>query len=312
MATTVYRFYDYYGTPQGHTFTATIQVNWSLDQSAKKITINSVTYNNDSQPSGWYVASAMKFGIKWSDGTETVISQGNYNVCGGAAYYCVQQTAAGFITKAGVLGIFSQVQSRLPVSHTFSGNSGGFTIMFGSTLGTLNNGNPGPYRELYRVSGPDPGGTFATGPSGTINVTVTNPNVYVIKSTASGINWGEGYTSSSISARVQYSIDGVNYNYQAYSAGGGGSSYSFTVDGRSLAIPWSKVPDDEDVTVTWTATTNMGSITGQGSCHCMKSYDAFVIEPGVNGGNPVAADVFISNNPGDRPNKEMRRVNTIG
>lgn len=312
MATTVYRFYDYYGTPEGHTFTATIQVDWSFDQAAKKITVTGVRYNNDSQPAGWYVASAMKFGIKWSDGQETVVSQGNYNVCGGSQYYCVRQTGAGFVTKAGVLGIFSQVQSRLPISHTFSGNSGGFTIMFGSTLDTLNGGNPGPYRELYRVSGPEPGGTFATGPSGTINVSVTNPYVYTINSTANGINWGQGYTSSSINARVSYSIDGVNYNYTAYSASGGRSSYSFTVDGRSLAKPWSKVPDDETVTVTWTATTNMGAITGQGSCHCMKSYDAYVIEPGVNDGKPVAADVFISDSVGVKPQKEMRRVNTIG
>lgn len=312
MATTVYRFYDYYGTPEGHTFTATIQVDWSFDQAAKKITVTGVRYNNDSQPAGWYVASAMKFGIKWSDGQETVISQGNYNVCGGSQYYCVRQTGAGFVTKAGVLGIFSQVQSRLPISHTFSGSSGGFTIMFGSTLDTLNGGNPGPYRELYRVSGPNPGGTFATGPSGTINVSVTNPYVYTINSTASGINWGQGYTSSSINARVSYSIDGANYNYTAYSASGGRSSYSFTVDGRSLAKPWSKVPDDETVTVTWTATTNMGAITGQGSCHCMKSYDAYVIKPGVNDGKPVAADVFISDSVGAKPQKEMRRVNTIG
>lgn len=152
----------------------------------------------------------------------------------------------------------------------------------------------------------------ATGPSGTVDVTVTNPYVYVITSTATVSDWGKGYTSSSMTARVSYTIDGVSYNYTAYSGTGGNSYYSFTADGRSLAIPWSKVPDDETVTVTWTASTNMGSITGQGTCHCMKSYDAFVIEEGVNGGKPVAADVFISNNPGDRPNKEMRRVNTIG
>lgn len=311
MATTVYRFYDYRGSTD-YKFTATIQVDWSFDQASKKITITGIRYNNDSRPAGWFVASAMKFGIRWSDGTEQVISEGNYNVCGGSSYYCVQQTGAGFVTKAGVLGIFSQVQSRMPVSHTFSGNSGGFTIMFGSTLGTLNYGNPGPYRQLDRVSGPEPGGTFATGPSGTINVSVTNPYVYTINSTASGINWGQGYASSSINARVSYSIDGVNYNYTAYSASGGRSSYSFTVDGRSLAKPWSKVPDDETVTVTWTATTNMGAITGQGTCHCMKSYDAYVIEPGVNDGKPVAADVFISDSVGAKPQKEMRRVNTIG
>lgn len=152
----------------------------------------------------------------------------------------------------------------------------------------------------------------AKGPQGTITVTTDNPSVYRLRSWASGIDWGFGYSSASLTARVSYNIDGKSVNYVAYSSGGGASSASFDINAVYDAIPWNRVPDDETVTVTWTASTNLGSITGQATQYCMKSYDAFVIESGVNGGRPVAADVFISNSPGDRPNKEMRRVNTIG
>lgn len=323
MATSVYRFVSWGNIEQKvkpgerdfRSTSATIQVHWKYDKTGKKITITGITYNGAQQPANWLVGAAMKFGVKWSDGSEVILADGTYNHCepgGYLGYFCSSAAGAGFKTVNGVLGVFSDASNHCPTSKTFSGTAGGFEIWFGSTASTKNYGNPASYRRLDMISGDNPNVTFATAPSGNITVSTSNPSVYVLKSAASGINWGQGYTSSSITATVEYTIDGVNYKYNALTEDGGESSYEFAINGKANAIPWSKVPDDETVTVTWVATTNLGSTSGSKTQYCMKSYDAFVIESGVNNGNPVAADVFISDTVGVKPQKGMRRVNTIG
>lgn len=154
---TVYRFYDYRGADQ-HMYTATFTVDWSIN--GNTITINSIRYNNDPNVAGWHVSSAMRFGIQWEgDSSPTTIVEARYNATfiGGEQHYTTEAAGGGLTTVSGVLGVFSDANSHCPISHTFSGGSAGFKVWFGSTAGTLNYGNPGPYRLCDYSSGEEAG-----------------------------------------------------------------------------------------------------------------------------------------------------------
>lgn len=315
MAISVYKFVSWDeaegGTDHGFKgYYGTIQINWSYDKTAKRITINSVGYNDDKW---WAVGSKMKMTIRWSDGAESVIGPDqNYNWNASTANLITTVRGAGFVTKNGVLGIFTAANNNCPVSHTFSGTTGGFTVFYGSTLGTINWGNPAGYRELARISGENPVVTFSTPPNfNNVTITTSNPSVYKLTSSISGISWGIGYSSRSLVAKVKYSIDGTNYEYTAYSNNNPSTSANFSIDGTSETVPWSKVPDGETVTVTWIATSNIGTASGSKTQYCTMQYTAYVIQSGVNNGNPVEADLIVSNTIGSQPNKEIRRITQI-
>lgn len=148
-------------------------------------------------------------------------------------------------------------------------------------------------------------------------ITTSNPSVYRLASTVSGINWGDYHKSTSLYARVTGTIDGNTISWTTTPVTSGATSGSFDYNAlvNDPLAPWLKVPDDETVTVTWYATINVGygTLTGviSKSQYCQKSYTAYVIESGVNGGQPVEADCIISNAVGLAPGKVLRRVTTI-
>lgn len=309
MATSVYKFLSWANASHsGGDFGAyygTIQVHWNYEKSNKKINITGITYNDDCW---WAVGAKMRMSIVWADGVEeTVCADQNYNWNGSGLISTAR--GAGFVTTAGILGVFSNFHA---VSHTFSGTTGGFGVRFGSTLGTINLGNPASYRDLDKISGDDTNVTFSTPPNlDSATITTSNPSLYKLTSSISGIKWGEGWSSRSLVATVRYTIDGNTVEYTAYNSNNPPANPSFTIDAIGDTIPWNRVPDGETVRVRWIATTDIGSVYKDKEQFCMKQYDAFVIQSGVNNGNPVAADLIVSNTIGSQPNKEVRRVTTI-
>ena len=167
----------------------------------------------------------MGFNVNWSDGSSNEIvpyaSQYNWN----GASWLTTGTNAGFVTVNGVLGIFSDANNRLPVSHTFSGTSGGFTISWGLSAGSsVNDYRPFNFRQLSQSGGDTPSVTFATPPS----------NAYVNKtgssctsiSTSSGFTAGTGSTNYQ---RVEWSKDGwATYGTSPYSTN---NPFNYTITG---------------------------------------------------------------------------------
>ena len=309
MATSVYKFLSWANANHsGGTFGSfygTVQVHWNYEKTNKKINITGITYNNDLY---WAVGAKMKMGIVWSDGHEDIVCPDqNYN-WGGSDLISTAR-GAGFVTVNGVLGVFSNFHA---VSHTFSGTTGGFGVKFGSTLGTINLGNPASYRDLEKTSGDNTNVTFSTPPNfNNVSYTSSNPSLYRLKGGISGISWGEGWSSKSLVAKVKYTIDGSTKEYTAYSSSNPSTSAEFDINAATDTIPWNRVPDDETVTITWTATTNIGTATGSKTQYCMPQYDVFVINPSINGGNPVASEMKVSTAAGRQPTQEVRRIWSI-
>ena len=161
--------------------------------------------------------------------------------------------------------------------------------------------------------------TFSKAPATPVipTITTSNPAVYRLASTVSGINWGDYYKSTSLYAKVTGSIDGntISWTTMPITTGTTSGSFDYNALVNYPSAPWLKVPDDETVTVTWYATINVGygNITGviSKTQYCQKSYTAYVIEQGVNGGQPVEADLFVSNAVSQSPTKMIRRITEI-
>lgn len=144
-------------------------------------------------------------------------------------------------------------------------------------------------------------------------ITSSNPSVYKVITGISGIDWGIGQTSTKLTCTISYTLDGISYSYVAETWTDSATSKEITIDGLSLAAsnPWSKIPDDETINITWRAETNIGNSSKSKTQYCQMSYTAYVIEQGVNNGNPVEADLYVSNITGQQPNKHVRRVTSI-
>ena len=380
-------------------------VNWSY--SGSTITIHSVSFQAGSY--GWRVASAMKLAIRWTDGAESVLADGTYNWCGGNM--CINVAEAGFVTKSGVLGIFSDGASRTPVSHTFSGTSGGFRVWFGSTASTINEGNPQPYKELPQDSGDSPNATFARAPGGasvslqgtptctsasiriavsdagvgstmhqrleystssnfssysttdytsdtakTYNLsglrpattyyyrsyayndagwvnsgignfrtkgqlpvmgtpTATNPEVYRLVFNMPSVKWDtDGCASSgALVLHWSYTADGNTYSFsKTWSNMPTSATYDTTQQIPTTSQYFREVPDDETVTYYWEAISSIGTTTtAKKTIYCQKSYTTYVIEQGVNSGQPVEADLYVSPSSGTKPTSVIRRIQEI-
>lgn len=404
MATSTYIFRSWSKTGGAGDAYGYVTVNWSYNPSANSITITGVTYGKGTY---WYVASSMKMGIRWSDGTETILAQGSYNWAGGG--YQISQSGAGFTTISGVLGVFSDANNHTPVSHTFSGSSGGFTVWFGSTAGTINEGNPQSYRQLDKQSGDNPSVTFSRGPSGasistsgatcdsitatarisdagagstfrhriewssnnfvtynsspystssTYTYTVTglepmttyqfrsygyndtgslnsatvtastrgslpslgtptasNPNVYRAIFSMPSVSWGECGSSFSLTLNWTYTMDGVTQTFSKVWGAVSNASYDTGQDTPSGTRYYTECPDDDTISYTWTARKLLGSryVTAvkTGTLYCQPSYEAYVIEQGVNSGKPVQADLIVSNSEGVQPTKTIRRIDVM-
>lgn len=259
-----YQFYAWSASGGAGNEWAFINVDWNYDQSARKINITGISYGGDryGNPGYWHVGSAMRMTIVWADGSETDLANSTYNFNG--SDLITTANGAGFITVGSVLGVFSDANNHCPVSHTFNGNSGGFGVRFGSTRSTINAGNPQSYRDLNRTSGDNPSVTFISKPTLNCgNVYAESPGLYQLRSGISGINWGVGYSESSrkLTATVSYTFQGKSYSYEAYSSTSSSTSGSFTINASSQSEPWTKVPAGANVTVTWTASTNLGPAT---------------------------------------------------
>lgn len=144
-------------------------------------------------------------------------------------------------------------------------------------------------------------------PTGAISS--SNPDVYKLTSSISGIDWGLGYTNPSLTCVISYTLDGQSYSWTAGSWSGG-SSRSISVDGMALApsAPWTRVPEDATVTIRWTASTSVGSATLSKTQYCQTQYEAYVITPG----DVIPADLIVSNKgSAPNPNLTVRRIATI-
>lgn len=311
MATSVYKFVSWANaTSHGGQFAnyyGTVQVHWNYNQASKTITVTGVTYNNDMY---WAVGAAMRCSIVWSDGAVSDLANGTYNFSGGNLISTAR--AAGFITIGSITGVFTAANRS--VSHTFSGNSGGFTLYFGSTASTINYGNPASYRALALQSGTNPSVTFNTPPTwdaGGSNFTTTNPDVYKLGSTVKGINWGQGYTWRKLTCTVKYTLDGKEYSYTAYTSDNPPATATWLLDKKTsdqTQKPWETVPDDATVTITWTASTSVGSVAASKTQYCQGQYEVFVIDPTRNNGAPIASDMFVSASAGSKPTSGVRRI----
>lgn len=148
-------------------------------------------------------------------------------------------------------------------------------------------------------------------------ITTSNPSVYRLASTVSGVNYGDYHKSTSLYAKVTGTIDGktISWTTTPITTSATSGSFDYNALTNDPSAPWLKVPDDETVTVSWYAVIDVGYTTLTGMIsktqYCQKSYTAYVIETGVNSGNPVEADLFVSPSTGSKPTKEIRRINTI-
>lgn len=140
-------------------------------------------------------------------------------------------------------------------------------------------------------------------------ITSSNPNVYKLNTSISRIDWGLGYSNPRLTCTISYNLDGRSYSWTAGSWSGG-SSRSVSIDGMTLApsAPWTKIPEDANVTITWTASTSVGSATLSKTQYCQAQYEAYVItEKDV-----VPADLIVSNKgSAPNPNLTIRRISTI-
>lgn len=142
------------------------------------------------------------------------------------------------------------------------------------------------------------------------SLTSSNPNVYQLNAGISGIDWGLNYSNPTLKCTISYSLDGTNYSWIAGSWTGSNSSRTLSVDGMTLApsSPWTRIPEDETVTITWTASTSVGSSTISKTQYCMSQYEAFVIKPG----DVIPADLYVSTlGAAPNPNLPIRRISTI-
>lgn len=405
MASATYTFRSWSASGGAGNAVGYVVVNWNYDNNAKRITITGVSYGGSNNQ--WYVGSSMKMGIRWSDGQETILAQGVYNFAAGN--YIIARPNAGFTTISGVLGVFSDANNHCPASHTFSGSSGGFTVWFGSTSGTINAGNPQSYRELNRQQGDNPsynfsrppagasitvGGstcnsitvtsrvadagqgsalqqriewssnnfaTYGTSPyssstsytytvtglepmttyqfrsyvrnasggvnSGTVtgttlgslptlgNPTASNPDVYRAIFSMPSVNWGQCGDSFSLTLNWTYTADGITQNFSKTWGGVSNASYDTLQDSPTPERYYTEVPDDDTISYTWTARKRLGSryvsAVKTGTLYCQPSYEAYVIEKKVNNGQPVRADMIVSNAAGQVPTKTIRRIDVV-
>lgn len=141
-------------------------------------------------------------------------------------------------------------------------------------------------------------------------ITSSNPDVYKLNTSISGIDWGLGYSNPRTTCTISYTLDGTNYSWQAGNWSGASSSRSVSIDGMSLvpSKPWSRVPDDGTVTITWTVSTSVGSSVASRTQYCIGQYDAYVIKSG----DVIPADLYVST-VGKAPDRNLpvRRIATI-
>lgn len=144
------------------------------------------------------------------------------------------------------------------------------------------------------------------------NITLTNPDVYKIETSIRNIDWGLNYSNPVLTCRVSYTLDGTNYNYELGRWTGTATSQSASVDGfiTNPDTPWIKVPEDNDLTITWTASTSVGSTSVSKTIKCQSQYEAFVIGPSTNY-ETVEADLLVSDMEGKIPNKGIRRISQL-
>ncbi len=291
MAQSIYTYRD-----NGAGNSGTLAVNWHT--SGTTLVIDSIAF--PSTTGGWHWQNSIRLQL----------------VCNGSIIYD-KSSGVGYSHEGPdsySTSARDYFNSSLPVSFSISG-SGSISCSFGDTVGGGTSLRVQNFGGLSFSGGDNPDFTTVTPPNfNSVSISTSNPSVYRLDSAISGVDWGIGYSSRNLWVNYSYSIDGVPVNYTVASWQDGRTSASVSVNGLAAqpASPWLKVPDDETVTVIWTAQTNIGTASGTRTQYCQPSYDAFVIEQGVNNGNPVASDLIVSNTTGSQPNKAIRRIATVG
>ena len=280
------------------TFNFTVGHNTGAVIVAGNIVINWHTDGNTL----WFDSASLNSGYSWYNAQKLAI------VVNGAEHVLLNQPRGYSGTKQDAI---NALNSGLPFSVgglTYAS----FVVRFGDAY--YSNTYLQPYGDLAYAGGDNPNGiVLATPPNiSGANVWANNPAPYRLNAGISGMNWGTGYAWRNLVCNIRYSIDGVSYNYNAGQwSDGGDKTVNLNGNTSNPAKPWAAVPDGETVTVTWTASTNIGSSSKSVDCWCQLAYNAYVIDSVVNGGKPVEADLFVSNVAGQAPNKQIRRIATV-
>ena len=145
--------------------------------------------------------------------------------------------------------------------------------------------------------------------------TASNPDVYRAIMSMPSVNWGECGDSFSLTLNWSYNMDGIVQSFSKVWGAVSNASYDTGQDTPSGTRYYTEVPDDDTINYTWTAKKRLGSryVTAvkTGSLYCQPSYEAYVVEQGVNNGKPVQAEMFVSNSAGVQPTKKIRRVDVM-
>jgi hypothetical protein len=141
-------------------------------------------------------------------------------------------------------------------------------------------------------------------------ITAENTGVYKFTTSISGVDYSYNYTSASLVCSISYTLDNVQYSYIA------SADYdhtpitgSATINGLELSpeAPWTKVPDDGYITITWTATNSNGSTSKSTQLYCQPSYEAYVIDDT----GTKKADLFVSAKEGSQTYSNIRRITKL-
>lgn len=107
---------------------------------------------------------------------------------------------------------------------------------------------------------------YATSPSG-ISSTATYTQYSTISTSCSGINWGQGYSNRSLTCTASYTYNGKTENFTLGTWTDGATSKTVTKSDFNF-------PADLNVTVKWTASTNIGSTSSTSQIRVKQTFPA--------------------------------------
>ena len=107
---------------------------------------------------------------------------------------------------------------------------------------------------------------YATSPSG-ISSTATYTQYSTISTSCSGINWGQGYSNRRLTCVASYTYNGKTENFTLGAWTDGATSKSVTKSDFNF-------PADLNVTVKWTASTNIGSTSSTAQIRVKQTFPA--------------------------------------
>lgn len=145
------------------------------------------------------------------------------------------------------------------------------------------------------------------------NVTFSgNSNgVYKFTASASNIDYGKNYSKREATLYLDYNLDGVSYSTQLKKITNGATSISISYNASSLPEPWTKIPDDENVTLRLVVDNGHQTATKKsGSYYCQSQYEAYIVELINNETVITPATLYTNGKNGTGQFKQIRRIGT--